>query len=215
MDLSELQTLVDSEWQLETQLNKIELPPEIRKALASEEDLSQFEFKVIVPVEQPTFAFVVDSLNAIEKRLRLSMIFTFIEPGRPARFGKMDSLLYEFREIPIIVTALSLSSVEVTVKGDPEEVKKIVQFEKSPKSSWLRKLILTLLIFFAGSSMTFVATKSASNTPIKLPTRAEVAQTIDEYCGVLPDGTKITVKTGVVEVEMTCGGTDSDASHNQ
>jgi hypothetical protein len=218
MDLSELQVLVDSEWQLETQLNRIELPNRIREALTSETEFSQFEFKVIVPADQPTFAFVVDALNAIEKRIRLAMIFTFIEPGRPARFGEIDLLLHEFRAIPITVTALKLSSVEVEGKTDPEAVKIIIQIDdrKPPKSSWRKKLLNALLIFFAGSSMTFLAMNYASNKPmIKLPTTTEVAQTIDEYCGVLPDGTKITVKTGVVEVEMTCGGTDSDASDKQ
>jgi hypothetical protein len=214
MNLSEIQRLIDSEWQLETQLDSLELPGAIRAALSAEDEFPPIEFNAVVPGKRPTFAFVVNSLDAIEKRLRLAIIFTFMEPGRPARFGELDALLNEFRNLPINVTALALSSTEIQVEIDGKVIK-VIQVDPSPKPSWRKKLVQALLLIFAGSSMTFVATNYVSKTPVTLPTTQEINQKIDDVCGVLPDGTEITIKSGVIEAKMKCGGTDSQVSHQE
>jgi hypothetical protein len=134
-----IQQLVETEWRPEDQLSDGDLAKWINEILSAEDADHRFAIEVVVPAESVTLGFAAHSLVSIARRLQLSLLLAFLEPEQIAKFEDTGALLRAFKEIPLRVTALTLSSVKVTVEGDAEEVAKILGQQKPPRK-WRRKL---------------------------------------------------------------------------
>lgn len=201
-----IQQLVETEWRAEDQLSDGDLAKWINEILSAEDADHRFAIEVVVPAESVTLGFAAHSLVSIARRLQLSLLLAFLEPEQIAKFEDTGALLRAFKEIPLRVTALTLSSVKVTVEGDAEEVAKLLGQQKPPRK-WRRKLMAVLAAMALGGGLTLAVEHHKEDITPNLPAAAhEIRREVDRTCGALPKGTVIKLKTGVLEIEVPCGG---------
>jgi hypothetical protein len=168
--------------------------------LLSDDD-GRLEMRISIPVASPTFTFVSESLAAIEARVRLSLIFTWLDADQIGGLHSFEEVLVTFSDVPIRVTALSLSSVKVTIEGDPKEISEFLG-HKPPPSDWKRRLLKNLALFFGGALL--VLSVSGLPRAVSVPSAQEIRGRIEEACGYVPDGTVVKIKAGAIEAEVHC-----------
>jgi hypothetical protein len=200
-----IRQLVETEWSPEDQISDGDLAKWVHEILSAEDADDRFAIEVVVPADSVTLGFTARSLASITRRLQISLLLAFLEPEQVATFEDTRALLREFKEIPLRVTALTISSVKVTVEGEPEEVAKILGQQKPPRH-WRRKLMAILAAMAAGAGITVMIENHTAIIEAKLPTTQEVRKEVDRTCGFLPKGTVIKLKTGILEIEVPCGG---------
>lgn len=199
MNPETMQRLIESDSRLEDWLHDRNLSDELRAVLAGEIHAAYFKVQIFLPADDPTLTEVANSLTAVERRLRLCLILAFLEPVQIARYEDIDSLLTEFRWLPLKVVQLSLSTVKLTVEGKPDEVSAVVGGGKPPRK-W-PKILLAAALFFGAGGITNGNTSGATNQP---PGYEEGLTIADRICGRLGEGTTIKINIGPIELETTC-----------
>ena len=158
----------------------------------------RFVLDIYVPTEQPDLASVADLFAVIERKVRASVLLAFLDDV-PDSEVDLAGMLAEFPRLPLAVTRLSISSVKVTVEGDPGEVA-IFLLRQEPRRDWRKRLVVAALLVFSA-----FGTKPPVTTP--LPNLREQAA---QVCGVLPLGSEVTLKFMDQEIKFPCGD-DSQA----
>lgn len=163
---------------------------------------TRLEIDLAIPLEKPTLAFVARSLAVLEAHVKLALLFTFLEPEELSHFRSLDSLLAEFRDVPLRVTALAIGSLKVTVEGEANEVANFFGKQTQPRR-WKKKFI-AMLSAFVGGGVVALSLFGLPQPPINIPEPSAVTEPIEQACGYLPAGTVLTIKAGVVEAEIPC-----------
>ena len=164
-----IRQLVETEWRPEDQISDGDLATWVQEILSADFPDDRFAIGVVVPADSVTLGFAAHSLASIARRLQISLLFAFLEPEQVAKFEDIRALLREFKEIPLKVTALTISSVIVTVEGEPEEVARILGQQKPPRH-WRRKLMAILAAMAAGAGITVMIENHKAIIEAKLPT---------------------------------------------
>lgn len=171
----------------------------VGNTLDDEADAS-FSLEAFIPTGDAILSEVVSDLAALERRIRGAVAVAFLDEDDVSQFENLGALLREYRGLPLWVTHLSSGSVKVEITGNADEISDFLGRPKPP--SWKRRLLKALAVFLGGPLILLGAMQGTQLAP---PSAPEVRQAVEQVCQALPEGTKVTVKTGPVEFEIPCG----------
>jgi hypothetical protein len=165
------------------------------------DDSGEFHIEVTLRTEEkPTIAAIHHSLGSLDRRLRLAILLAFAEPERLHNIDEPQGLLRDYPHLSLRVTALSLSTVKVTIEGDADEIAKMLGNARPPR--WRHRLAAAVIAVF--SVGVFAVRAGGESTEIKFPSPHEVREMAEKTCGYLPEGSKVTLDFKFLQVEVPC-----------
>jgi hypothetical protein len=179
------------------------------------ESEDRFRLSAFVPLHDMRLASTVLALEEIEKRVNAAFLLTFLDPQRVSFYSDLEtpeglesvvgleSLARELgRNLPLIVTDISLGSLKVTVEGSAEEIARL--FEGVKPTHWFKKVSKALAAVCASGVIIVGGAAMAGHQVAVTPSPAKAQQLIKEACGYLPPGSEITLTAGAVQVKVPC-----------
>ena len=185
--------------------------PTYQRIIFGDDERGEFTIKVFAPGDRPTLPEVTGFLGAVDRRLRLALLFAFLEPEEIGRCLDLHALLDVYPTIPLAVSGIDIGNVTAHLKGSPREIAEVLGRREPPKD-WKRKLSRNIAAIFAAVAIGVGADELIRGHDVLLPSAEELRATVEHVCGALPKGTVVTFKAGIVEVEIHC---DPPASPEQ